>query len=496
LSNSHEALLRSFFDWFHEHASTDEPWLLLGKGPSFALRGQFDLSGYRTLSLNHAVREQPVQVAHVIDVDVVDACGEALERNAGVLVMPWYPHVGNEVGARTLAEHLRVVPALQRLEAQGRLLWYDLSTSPVRYGSGPVIEATYFSAEAALNLLAVAGVRRVRTLGIDGGSAYSVAFDDLRGSTLLANGRTSFDLQFAGFARTILRTGVDFAPLDLPTPARVYVAQGPGEMLPLAVLHHSIRRRASLTVELVPLPDGDASPAVRKGQAILLTPRAQVLADLRNLWRSPVGENELVVPRESRSTGGPGLALAGAGLGTAIPLLATLVRKRVPLGSLAEAAGGKVRTTLSADWNPGWRGEPDEEALVLYYPTGGSEPWISRAHPLGHLWVRDLLDAVARGFVMPELVSEEIRRGHVRPSLLFQVEHGLEEPLLLPRRARLLDRDFHPATAGFSGQAALGHWVAIVRAFARQVQRQVRLLRRRRSGKPYPAADSELVNRR
>jgi hypothetical protein len=486
--------VRSFFDWFQDHASPDERWLMLGKGPSFALRGRLDLTGYRTLSLNHVAREQPVQVAHVIDLDVIEACGEALERNAGVVVMPWYPHVGNEVGNRTLEEHAREVPVLKRLEATGRLLWYDLSTSPIRYGSVPVVEATYFSAEAALNLLALAGVRCVRTLGVDGGSAYSVAFDDLRGSTLLSNGRTSFDLQFAGFARTILRTGVDFAPLDLPGPARVYVAHGPGEALPLAVLHHSIRRRASLTVEFVPLPDG-AGSGTRQGQGLLLTPRAQVLADLRHLWRVPVGDNEIVVPLESKSTGGLGLALAGAGLASAIPLLASMIRRRAPLASLAEIAGAAVRRTLPADWSPGWRGEPDDEALVLYYPPGGSEPWVSRAHPLGHIWVRDLIDAVARGLVPIHLVAEEIRRGHARPSLLYQVEHGFEEPLLLPRRVRLLDRYFHPATGGLAERAAVSHWMAVGRALARQIRGQFQLLRRgpsRRLSSP-GTADSKLV---
>lgn len=463
----------------------DDPWLLLGKGPSFALRGRLDLSPYRTLSLNHAVREQPVLVAHVIDVDVLEPCGNAIERNAGVLVMPWYPHVGNVVGDRTLADHAGKIPVLARLRAEGRLLWYDLSTSAVRYGSGPVVEATYFSAEAALNLLATAGVRRIRTLGIDGGSSYSIAFDDLRDSTLLANGRTSFDLQFAGFARTILRTGVDFTPLDLPAPVRVYVAHAPDEVLAAAVLQHSIRRRASLTVESIRLAEG-ARETVPAGPAVLLTPRAQVIADVRQLWKTGVAKRELVVP-ESRPPLGPGLALAGDGLASAIPLLASLIRRRAPLGALEEAAGGKARAALSADWNPGWRGEPDEEALVLYYPPGGSEPWLSRAHPLGHLWVRDLLDAVARGFLSTEVVAEEVQRGHVRPSLLYQIEHGIEEPLLLPRRARMLDRDFHPAPGNLAGQPALRHWLAVVRALTREAQRRLRGLRRRPAALGAPA---------
>lgn len=470
--------MQPFFQWFASRIEPSEPWLILGKGPSFASRTGFDLSRFNLLSLNHAVREQPVLVAHVIDIDVVHACGHAIEKNAQVLVMPWYPHVHNLPGHRTLEEMAEELPVLRRLKAEGRLLWYDLSTSAIRHGVGPVIQATYFSAEAALNLLALAGVRRVRSLGVDGGSAYSRSFEDLRNSTLLANGRPSFDLQFAGFARTILATGVDFAPLDLPATPRVYVAHTSDEVLPAAVLRHSVRRHCSLSVDLVTLAAGTADQ-VPEGPAVLLPPRAHVLADLGPLWRAGVSELEVVVPGEGARPDGPGLAVVGAGLSSAIPALASMIRRRAPFRNLSEAVGGRARATLAADWNPGGRSEPDYEALVLYYPPDGSEPWISRSHPLGHLWVRDLLDAVARGFVQTELVAQEVSLGHVRPSLLYQVEHGLEEPLLLPRRARLLDRDFSPGRGRGPMQPAARRWAGVTRAIAREVRRRLRLLRSR-----------------
>ena len=87
-----------FFHWFEAKIDKRRPWLILGKGPSFSKRAQFDLSGYYTLSLNHAVREQPVTVAHMIDYDVVDACGEAILNNAQTLVLPWIPHINNRPG--------------------------------------------------------------------------------------------------------------------------------------------------------------------------------------------------------------------------------------------------------------------------------------------------------------------------------------------------------------------------------------------------------------
>jgi hypothetical protein len=378
------------------------------------------------------------------------------------------------VGKRTLPEIVTATPVLQQLERGGRLLWYDLSTSPIRHGSAPIVEATYFSAEAALNLLAAAGARYVRSLGIDGGSSYSAAFEDLRDTTLLANGRTSFDLQFEGFARTINRTGIDFSPLDQPAPARVVSAFKPDEVLPVAVLHHSIRRRASLTVDTVAIPDGSDFSA-HNGPVVVVSPRAQFQTDLRKLWGTAVLDGEAAIPADAAG-GGPALILAGPGLDHVLPTLMSCIRDRAPLATLAQGGAPVLRPSLAKAWNPGWWGGPEGNVPVLYYAPDGSEPWLSRKHPVGHIWVGDLLDAVAQGHVRPDLVAREVALGHARPSLLYQVEHGLEEPLLLPARARYLDRNFRPA-ARQTGRTPTIKWRPLLAAFGRQLWRWSRGLK-------------------
>jgi hypothetical protein len=68
----------------------------------------------------------------------------------------------------------------------------------------------YFSAVAAVNLLAVSGVREIFTIGVDGGSSYAPDFDK---KTLLVNGRASFDVQFKEIRDTEKRKGVKVTPL-------------------------------------------------------------------------------------------------------------------------------------------------------------------------------------------------------------------------------------------------------------------------------------------
>jgi hypothetical protein len=465
--------VQSFFQWFAGTTGSSGAWLILGKGPSYALRDRYDLSRFRLMSLNHAVREQPVLAAHMIDLDVVRDCADAIERNAQVLVMPWYPHVHNAVGGRTLEELTGELPVLQRLRTEGRLLWYDLSTSPFRYGSDPVVEATYFSAEAALNLLAAAGVRCVRSLGIDGGSTYSPAFEDLRDKTLLANGRTSFDLQFEGFARTILRTGVDFSPLDRPAPLRVLSVFSPDESLAVAVLHHSIRRRASLTIDALAIPEG-STRSLADGQTMILPPRAQVLGDVRSLWGETLPALDVLIPTAENPGQEPRLAIAGPGMGSRLGELASAIRAGAHADTLAQS-GLNLRPVLPAAWSPTPRRSAAGHPMVLYYPADGSAPWVARDHPMGHVWVRDLLDAIAHHHLAPEAVAHQITLGHVRPSLLYQVEHGIEEPLLLPRRARQLDLAFEAGRHGTRKTTV--RWRPMLGAVARQVGRWTRELK-------------------
>ena len=469
------AELRSFFDWFSSHLELKtRPWLILGKGPSFSKRQFFDLSGFNTLSLNHAVREQHVTVAHIIDFDVVEACGDCLETNAQVVVLPWAPHVNNRAGEKNLLDFVDLSPVLRRLCHQDRLLYYNLSTGPLQRAGSPVVQVRYFSAEAALNLLTTAGVQQVRSLGIDGGANYSQDFADLKDKTLLANGRTSFNKQFEEIAKTILRTQVDYAPLDVESPVRVYVAATEAEMLPVKVLEFSIRKHASMSVDVkpiyqtgigIPLPkDPENLPRTPfsfqrflipevigyKGRAIYLDADMQVFKDLRSLWVMPFKGAEILAVQEPVETGRrPQFSVMVLNC----DFLKWKVRDIVDdldKGTLTYAqlmyemtVAKTIDRCIDPAWNSLERYDEDETAL-LHYTDMHTQPLVSQINPLGYLWVRDLFEAIDLGVISEDYVRESVKKGFVRPSLLYQLEHRIEDALLLPRKGKLMDEEFNP----------------------------------------------------
>ena len=467
--------VRSFFEWFGAQPGLErKPWLILGKGPTFSKRGAFDLSAYALLALNDAAREIPVDVAHAIDIQVVERSGEAIAKNARVLAMPWHPHVDFNAGAMTLEQHAQRYPVLQKLAAEGRLLWYNLSTASYHRSGAPVISARYFSAEAALNLLVEAGVRLVRSLGVDGGATYSPAFQDLNDRSLLSNRRSSFDIQFQEIARTIQRTGVDFAPLDIEGPIRVYVATTEAQMLAVKVLEYSIRKHASMTVRVfplhlagieIPLPEEQKNwprtpfsfqryliprLADGEGRAIYLDSDMQVFRDIRYLWTLPLNGADLLAVGDTADTGRRPqfsvMVLDCEALDWDIGrFVEDLNCGRLSYEQLVYemAVAKRISATIPATWNSLETYREGETAL-LHYTDMDTQPWVYADHRYGYLWVRDLIEAVDNGFVSLEGVRTHAANGWVRPSLVWQVENRHEDGALMPRKARVLDKGFRP----------------------------------------------------
>ncbi len=167
----------------------DKPWLVLGKGPSIDLYKDHAPEDYNVLALNHTVTLGRCAIAHAIDLEVIRDCGEAIDRNAQVLVMPERPHIGMTQGA-PIRGHYASHPLLLKLDEDDRLLTYTKVALPVAAAPLGTIPVRFFSGEAAFGVLAALGVKKVFTLGIDGGRKYGETFSSLRP---LENGRKDFD---------------------------------------------------------------------------------------------------------------------------------------------------------------------------------------------------------------------------------------------------------------------------------------------------------------
>jgi hypothetical protein len=433
--------------WAKARDMNSKAWLVLGKGPTYAKIRNVRLADYHTLALNHVVRQQPVDIAHAIDLDVVTECADAIESNAGVLVMPMHPHVDCRPSRMDLNSLVHEVPVLGRMASQGRLLWYNASTWKVPHPGSPVVEVKYFSAEAALGLLAECGARVVRSLGVDGGSRYARQFGDLEDKTLLANGHASFDRQFEGFARTIRRSGMFYAPLTVSAPVRVFVGTDSAQMLGLKILEYSIKCHASISVVVQPIDDRGIpvprDPANRsrtgfsfsrfripelcnyRGRGIYMDADMQVFSDIIDLWTRPFEGASVLYADGPETTGRVPqfsvMLLDCSSLDWNVrEIVGGFDEGRFKYGDLMQRlcilAPERMRAALPFEWNSLEHFEAGRTRLI-HYTDMPTQPWVSSRNPNGKLFYRACREALTEGFLKPDDVYDEVEKGHVSPDL-------------------------------------------------------------------------------
>lgn len=197
------------------------PWCVVGKGPSLDLHAALDLSQYRLLTLNDACTVVPPDVAHFTDLEALRRCEYRLEDpgpRLQYLCLPWHPHADNRPHHRDLLAWAEEYPVIREYGATDRLLSYNSSLAdrlPRKKGLRDV-RVRFFSAVAALNLVAASGQKKLYSLGVDGGDGYAVCVSQ---EGRLANGRESFDVQFAEIEATCRRYRASHVRLR-PQPAR------------------------------------------------------------------------------------------------------------------------------------------------------------------------------------------------------------------------------------------------------------------------------------
>lgn len=210
-------MLPSVVEYVHRITELDpRPWLIVGKGPTCD-QLPADRSAYHVLTLNHACTVVPdFTLAHFVDIEAAYSCEAYLKKRLadqkGLLCMPWWPHQDFHPGDNNLGENpgkrtplmFGVVEAYRQKK---RLLSYNASTAfhKPRGPKLPYVELRKFGSVAAFNILAMAGVRHIDSIGIDGGTGYSAKFDD---KDRLSNGQPSFDSQWPFINATIRSYGI------------------------------------------------------------------------------------------------------------------------------------------------------------------------------------------------------------------------------------------------------------------------------------------------
>ena len=451
----------SVFRWFDTYRRSGFPFLVLGKGPSFGLRDQYGLNDYVVVGLNHAVREQHVDFAHIIDIDVVEDCADCLLANARWLIMPEVPHVNCHPTALVLDDFVDTTPVLRAFAERDRLLSYPL-WSARRPGLPPPVRGT-FSGSVVVNLLGHLGVKDVRMLGIDGGDSYSHTFSDLTDKTLFKNEHTSFDVQFSEIRQTVEEFGMHVE--SLVDPIRIFVGADDSQMVAAHVLEYSIRRHTQHPVQFfcmrnmpVPPPKNPKNRpgtgfsfnrflipklAGYQGKALYLDADMLVFDDIAKLWDIPFDGNLVLCSTQNKVPHGweggnnndhgegrywtPGrqmsvMLMDCSKLNWDIErIVAGLDNNEYSYKQLmAEFCilpEDSIADTIPNEWNCLEWYEAGRSQLV-HFTVVPTQPWKNDRSPIKGLWEAAYREALAAGAIPMKTIEESVEDKLVKPSLL------------------------------------------------------------------------------
>ncbi|MBC8416860.1 hypothetical protein H8E06_00840 [bacterium] len=421
--------------------SSDKPVLFVGKGPSFDLKDKILLSKYNVIALNHSLEKlDGADMCNIIDIDVVDDLGEQLYEKAKNVSLPFCPHVKWKATSKTLPEFIKEYDVLQRLENEGRLYFYNLSSGPVRHDAGILYPACINSGDTLYNIVGQTKPReKVYSIGVDGGSNYSEEFSHI---TPLRNGRASFDDQDPYIEKFSAQNSTEFIRLRDLEEIKVYVGSAPEQEIPAKVLEYSIKLNTFNPATVTPLHE--------------LPTEHRLPADPKNHPRTPFSFKRFFIPElatgkafyldsdmlvfgdmgdllKHNFDGYDGICCAGMDKyehwqhsnyamlmldcdnieWTVDSIIDQLDSGELTYESLMfEFKHAKIKPEFDSGWNS--LDAHDENTTLLHYTDMSKQPWRVANHPLEGFWFSYLKGAVETGFISKDLVYDHGDKGWIR----------------------------------------------------------------------------------
>jgi hypothetical protein len=261
---------------------------------------------------------------------------------------------------------------------------------------------------------------------------------------------------------------------------RVFVAATPSERLPMRVLEFSILETTVTPVEVsnifafnraIPRPlapqNWPRTPFSFQrflipelcgyaGRAIYLDADMQVFQDIAGLWNQPFRGCDLQTVK----------AQGDGRRGQFSVMLLDCERLCWRIEDIVESLDNgtldydalmfemKVAQSIGRDIETEWNSLEcfvRDKTALLHYTDMHTQPWVSTVNPFGYLWIGCLRRALAAGFISRTEIEQDIANGFLRPSLLPQLDSGIDNPLELPNAIRRLDSDFEPPFRRLNG---------------------------------------------
>jgi lipopolysaccharide biosynthesis glycosyltransferase len=434
-------MINIFDTWIKSDLRPNKEFLILGKGPSLDLESNIIRSKYISIGINHVSAKYKVEIAHVIDLEVLIDCGDLIFNNADYLLMPWYPNLNFKPYFKNLEELVDVFQIINKFRQSNRLLTYNrangLSQPP---GGGVTILPRYFSGDTLFQLLSKLGEKKIFSIGLDGGDTYSAQFGGLKP---LENGRKSFNEQFIEINETSKKLASELVRIGDLEPINVYVGSQEEQRIPALVLKDSIMQNThhpvffNLLCDSIiefKMPDDPRNrprtpfsfqrfmiPSLAKGKAFYLDSDMQVFGDMAELLELDFEDSEVIACY--------GMDMYGHWKGSQYAVLLMDCSKiKWDIHSVVKDLDAGVLNyddlmfkfklaRITHKIPPTWNSldlYDQKTTKLLHYTDMAKQPWKHSNHPFEAIWVQGLKEAIKNKTINISDYEAACQLGNVR----------------------------------------------------------------------------------
>jgi hypothetical protein len=249
--------------------------------------------------------------------------------------------------------------------------------------------------------------------------------------------------------------------------ARVFVGSDRSQLLAVKVLEHSIKRHTDMAVTVRSMHDLDlpdpkdirqgkrtgfsftrfAIPelAGHQGRALYLDADMLVFRDLREIYDLPFGAAKVIIQEElpqvaqAKKPGSPEkrinqcsvMMLDCERLGwRSRDIIAGLDGRYTYedlMFHLCVLEPHEVAYAIPFQWNSLETYEPERTGLI-HYTDMSTQPWVTPDNANGYLWLEEVRLMISAGELTRDELKVEIDLGYFRPSLLAELDLGLDRP--------------------------------------------------------------------
>jgi lipopolysaccharide biosynthesis glycosyltransferase len=249
---------------------------------------------------------------------------------------------------------------------------------------------------------------------------------------------------------------------------RIFIGADRSQALAVRVLEHSIKRHATVNVDVIPMLDlpirepKDLKNAQRtgfsfsrfcipklagyRGKALYLDPDMLVFKDIRSLWEIPFDGAKVVIQKEvkheietTRKDGAPQkrqkqcsvMLLDCERLDWDVDAIIDGLDRgdydyETLMNDLIILKDEEIKYGIPFEWNS--LEFYDENTCLIHYTDMLTQPWTSCRNKNAHLWFDEVRCMLESGALKLDEIRQEIELGYLRPSLLRDIVYGRYTP--------------------------------------------------------------------